>query len=195
MVKELQNKKNNFQFTTEDYILYILSKLPNEKSTPLYLNKVAFLTEFAYKFKTFSDLSDAQYAAINLGPVINDYNRILDKMHDSEKLERVGRKQLFPKQQPGFTIPEEIKLIIDPLIEHYSHMSIGELIKLTHETDSYTITTNGGKVMSKIIDKDLTHLDMIFAGDQIEEIPEIDEDKLPVFKRDELIKYDFRQSV
>ena len=193
MAKEKKQKQTDFQFNTEDYVLYILKKIPYEKSTPLVINKIAFLTEFAYKFKTFKDLTDIEYAAIDYGPVINNYKKLFKKMSNEGKIEYIGEKHLSPKQDPQTETPEHIKAVIDQLIEHYSRMDVGELITLTHKTDSYIITTEGQKkIMSNIIDKDLTHLDtIIFGGNELESLPEVDLDALPVINKAELVKYEF----
>lgn len=183
----------DFQFTTEDYILYILDNIPPAKATTMFVNKVAFLVEFAYKYKTFKDLSNAKYAAINYGPVIDDYDLILDKMHKEKKLERADNKKLIPipsKSTPR-NIPEKIQLLIDQLIEHYSHMTLGELVALTHQLDSYIITTKGEQDMGKIIDKDLAHLDMIF-GDKDALSDEIDVTKLKPVDFNKLKEYEFK---
>ena len=61
------------QLTTEDLILHILNKLEPEKSDKIRLNKLAFFTEFAFLHRFNKPLSNAEYASIDLGPVIWNY--------------------------------------------------------------------------------------------------------------------------
>ena len=68
-----------FEFKEEDYVLYLLNHIKPERSDFWRLNKIAFLVEFAYLFFKEKALSNADYAAITHGPVINDYGDLLEK--------------------------------------------------------------------------------------------------------------------
>lgn len=175
-----------FKFTTHDYILYLLNRLRPDASDKIKLNKIAFLVEFGYKFKTRKELSDAQYAGINLGAVINDYKEIFEDMEKSKKI-KIDGYTIRPLQRPGVDIPKEISAIIDPLIEKYSSLTNSELVALAHDTDSYRITTNSEKEMGKIIDKDLAALESFFEESNLLEIPVSD---LPKLKEKDLEKYE-----
>ena len=189
----LKNKKNTntqeFSFNTEDYILYILNNLEPEKSDKIRLNKIAFFVEFAYLFHNEKPLSEVDYAAINNGPIINDYDLILKVMKAKKKITLDGYT-IRPLKSPDQKVPEVISSFLNPLIEKYSLWSNSELISLSHSTDSYKITTGNGKVMGKIIDKNLAALETFFDEDINNE--QIDELSLPIFKTEKLVKYGVR---
>jgi len=187
----LKNKKHTqgFSFNTEDYILYILNNLEPEKSDKIRLNKIAFFVEFAYLFHNEKPLSEVDYAAINNGPVINDYDLILKLMQNKKKI-TIDGNTIRPLKSPDQKVPETVSSFLGPLIEKYSLWSSSELISLSHLTDSYKITTGNGKVMGQIIDKHLAILETFFDEDKNNE--QIDEFSLPVIKNEKLVKYGVR---
>jgi len=77
--------------------------------------------------------------------------------------------------------------VVDPLINKYSLFTNNELIALTHDTDSYKITTTNEKHMGRIIDKELAALESFFVDDIVPEIPESD---LPKLDEKDLEKYE-----
>lgn len=153
-----------FKFRTEDYISYILSKLEPSRSNRIKLMKVAFFVEFAYKAKFGKDLSESKYAAIDLGPVIDDYRDVLVKM-EKRGLIKLQDCYVLLTVPSEIDLPQEISSFIDPLIDKYSKFSDTELIALSHQTDSYKITTNNERKMGGIIDKDLAALETFFEDD------------------------------
>lgn len=179
--------KNEPLFKTEDFILYILNRLAPDKSDKIKLNKIAFFVEFAYLFSKEKSLSDAKYAAIDMGAVIDSYNSILENMQKEGKITIEGYT-IRPLKSPEVDVPEETSLFIDPLIKKYSVFNNNELISLSHDTDSWKITTNNEKVMGQIIDKKLALLETFF--DENEATAMIDEDKLPVINKEKLIEYE-----
>lgn len=182
----MSNKK--FKFNERDYLLYLLQHIKPSKSDKIKLNKVAFFVEFGYLHKTGHELSDASYAGINRGPVVDNYSDILEGMEKNELLQ-IENYRIIGLKEPGTEVPEEVSEIIDPLIEKYSNLSNGELIALSHATDSYLITTNNEKEMGNIIEKDLAALETFFEGDLRQE--EIKEDNLPSIQKDNLVGYEF----
>ena len=180
--------ENRFSLNVEDYILYILNNLEPEKSDKIRLNKIAFFVEFAYIFYNEKPLSNANYAAIDNGPIIDRYTSILEKMQKKKKV-KIDEYIIRPLKSPTITIPEEISLFIDSMIEKYSPLTNRELIGLSHSTDSYKITTDNGKVMGNIIDKDLALLETFFSEDEGSEI-QVEEDALPVIDEKKLVRYD-----
>lgn len=177
-----------FTFSIEDYILYILNKLEPEKSDKLKLNKVAFFVEFAYLFFRRKILSQADYAAINRGPAIDDYKVILQSMAKKGKVKLDGYK-VRPLTNPSNEPPEEIANFIDPLIDKYSELTNNELIALSHQTDPWLITTNNNKNMGMIIDKDLASLESFFVEESSDESQ--DEIELPKVDKESLEEYEF----
>lgn len=156
--------KNDYIFDQEDFILYILNKIEPKNSTKIKLNKIAFFTEFGFLYRQNRQLSNADYAGINYGPVINDYATLLTQMSFSKKITIDGitiRPLTGPSKQP----PEWVSQLIDPLIEKYSNFSTNEIVTLSHETDSYKITTMNEQIMGKIIDKDLAQLETFYSDE------------------------------
>jgi len=178
---------DNQKISKEDLILYLLSKIEPEKSTLLRLNKLAFFAEFGFIYKQQKELSDAQYAAIDYGPIINDYRKILAKMEKDKKIliDNNG-KHIRPLVSPVFMFSSEDKKILDTLIEKYSQFNNNELIGLSHSTDSYKITTNNEEIMGNVIDKDLAYLESFFDESSDEEIKH---EELPEIDRSELVEY------
>src|SRR3989344_2215438 len=106
-IGEKVKKRTGFSFSVEDYILYILNKLEPDKSDKIRLNKIAFFAEFAYLYFKGQPLSDARYAAIDNGPVINNYKEVLARMDKEGKITMDGYK-IRPLGSPAPEIPEEV---------------------------------------------------------------------------------------
>lgn len=178
---------DKFKFKISDYILYLLQRIEPKQSGKLKLNKIAFFVEFGYFHKTGNELSFAKYAGINLGPVINDYKLLLDKMKKDGQI-IIDGNCIRPLRSPNVSIPEDIARIIDPLIEKYSRLSESELVKLSHSTDSYLITTQNEKRMGNIINKNLAMLESFYDEEICED--EIDANRLPRVDKKELVPYE-----
>ena len=178
------NKK--LKLNKEDFILYILNKLEPEKSGKLILNKIAFFVEFAFLQKYNQDLSSAEYAAINHGPVIDGYDEILKDM-EKKKLIKIDGYMVRPLNFPKIEISDEQREFIDRVIEKYSSLSGSELRGLSHQTDSYKITTDNEKVMGKRINKKLAMLETFLIEDEVDDTSL--ESELPKINRSELIQY------
>lgn len=176
----------NFIFNTEDFVLYILSQIPPEKSDKIRINKLAFFIEFAYFFYYEKEISKTLYAAINNGPIINNYKQILDKM-EKAGLIQINNYTIMPLNKPKQTPPKEIADFIETIINRYKHLSNQELINLSHSTDSYIITTKHEKKMGNIIDKHYALLENFF--DTVEDEP-LSEAHLPTFNKKTLVDYD-----
>ena len=184
---------DKFKFKKEDYILYILNHLKPEKSDLWKLNKIAFLVEFCYIYFKDKDLSDAQYAAITHGTVLDNYETILKNM-EKKKLIKLDGYNIRIITDKKIAVPENISNFIDPKIAKYSEMTNGELKAITHATDSYKITTKNEKVMGGRIKKSLALLETFFE-EGTKENDEIsmgfNADKLPIFDRTKLVQYEF----
>ena len=182
---------SNFLFNIEDFVLYILNKLaPERVGGMLKLNKIAFFVEFSYLFSEQKALTETEYAAINLGPIINNYSEIFKNMAAQGKIKIDGHK-IHPLNNPSVTPPSDIAGFIDPLIEKYSKLTNSELIALSHQTDSWLITTNNNKNMGLAIDKELAFLETLFVEDK-EDINTLEDDKnLPRVDKKSLVEYEF----
>ena len=175
-----------FKFNKEDFILYILNKLEPDKSDKIRLNKMAFFVEFAYLLNFNQDLSDADYAAINNGPVIDGYDSLLKSMQ-AKGLIKIDNYVVRPLKSPSVDIPSDIRIFMDSVMDKYSKLKNEELYTLSHSTDSYKITTNNEKVMGHKINKKLAILETFLADDEQEE--EFSEESLPKINRSNLVQY------
>jgi uncharacterized phage-associated protein len=172
--------------TAEQYILYILNRLQPERSDLRMVNKIAFLVEFAYLYFKEKELSKAKYAAIDHGPVIDDYKLILSGMEKKGLIKLDGYKIRLVDSAP-MDVSKELDDFASPLIAKYSQMNANELRALTHSMDSYLITTRNEKVMGKKIDKDLAALETIFEPEEATPSPEVD---LPNVDFNKLVSYE-----
>ena len=170
----------------EDFILYILNKLEPDKSDKIRLNKLAFFVEFSYLLKYNSALSNIEYAAIDMGPVIDDYDLLLKNMK-KEGLVKIDGYTVRPLKSPSVNIPSDMASFMDTVIDKYSKLTKTELIGLSHLTDSYKITTNNERIMVKKIDKKLALLETFLVDD--EKNNQLSEDELPEIDRSQLIRY------
>jgi len=174
------------RLNVEDYILYILNKLEPEKSDKLVLNKIAFFVEFAFLQKYNRDLSSAEYAAIDHGPIIDDYEDVLKRMAKAG-LVKIDGYIVRPLRSSEIDMPQEQRNFVDGVIEKYSKLSSTVLRGLSHQTDAYKITTDNERVMGKRINKRLAVLETFLAEDERDEV--FSEDELPKVNRSELIRY------
>jgi len=174
----------------EDLVLYISNKLEPEKSDKMRLNKLAFLVEFSFLLKYGRSLSNANYAAIDHGPVIDGYDKLFLKMQENSLIKIDGFK-IRPLKSRVVSLTDEEKSFVDSVMEKYSKLSNSELRSITHDTDSYKITTDNEKIMGKKIDKDLAKLET-FLDENISDAEEgftILEKDLPAIDRNKLVKY------
>lgn len=183
-----KNENINTTLKTTDFILYLLNKMELAKVGKIRLNKLAFFVEFGYIFKTKKPLSETQFAGIDLGPVINDYRKILQSMEQNGDI-KIDGNRIIPLKMSSVEIPDEVKTVIDPLIEKFSAQTDRMLVGLSHLTDSYKITTNNEKLMGKIIDKDLALLESFY--DDAPTTDELDQSKLPWVDTNRLVPYEF----
>ncbi|PWB38382.1 MAG: hypothetical protein C3F02_04405 [Parcubacteria group bacterium] len=177
------------KLNTEDYILYILNRLEPQKSDKIRLNKIAFFVEFAYIFYNNKVLSEANYAAIDKGPVIDGYDTILKSMANEGKI-KIDGYVLRPLKSSEVNLTENDVVFINGIIDKYSAFNKDELIALSHATDSYKITTNNEKDMGGIINKKLAFLETFFQESEGED-DDKDEDTLPELDRKKLVEYEF----
>ena len=182
------NADKKFIFNKEDYVLYLLNQLEPGKSDKIRLNKIAFFVEFAYLYSHKRELSDAKYAAIDNGPVIDGYDSLLKKMVNEKKIV-VDNYLIRPQKNFSVKIPEHISCFISAVIKKYSTLNNSELIALSHATDSYKITTDNERKMGKIINKKLAFLETFFEEGESDE--QIAEGELPVINKSKLVKYEF----
>ena len=177
------------KFTIEELILYILNKLEPEKSDKIRLNKLAFFAEFAFFHRFNQLLSNAEYAGIDLGPVINNYDSILRDMQKNNLVKIDGYK-IRPLVSPSIKIIPEHRIFLDSIIDRYSVLSKEVLIGISHLTDAYKITTKNEKIMGNKIDKRLALLETFLLDDESEK--SVNEDELPIVDRSQLVPYVIR---
>lgn len=186
----MESKKENNLLKKETYVLYLLNKL-SSKADKYRVNKIAFLTEFAYIYKNNTPLSEIEYAAIDKGPVIDEYKLLFKKMEKAGQI-KIDKIFLRPLKDADVSdVSPEIIQQLDDLIEKFNKFDTNSLIALTHSFDSYIITTQNERVMGKIIDKSLANLDIYF-DDNLDKYQDnqILTNQLPKLNREDLVKYD-----
>lgn len=154
---------NHNMIDIEDLLLFILShSSPNMGIKKL--NKLAFFLEFTYIFENDKKLTNAEYAALPMGPTINDYKLLVTKLVKSGKIAKNekaddGLEDYLPLVKSKELSPELTGFLLT-VLNRYKDLSPKQLEDLSHGLDSYNITVheNGGE-MGKIIDKDLALLD------------------------------------
>ena len=147
----------------EDLLLFILSNSsPNMGIKKL--NKLAFFLEFTYIFENDRKLTNAEYAALPMGPVINDYKVLIKNLVKSGKVAKNkkadnGLEDYLPLVKAR-ELSSELTGFLLTVLNRYKDLSPKQLEDLSHGLDSYNITVheNGGE-MGEIIDKDLALLD------------------------------------
>lgn len=181
---------DTFTFSVEDFILYILNRIEPQKNDRLKLNKIAFFVEFAYFFNTKNPLSTATYAAITNGPIIDQYATILTTMERANKIICDGYR-IRPLKNPEHEPNADVQQFINPLIEKYAALNNSELIALSHQTDSWLITTNQGASWGEIIDKNLASLETFFVENHVESDEYTQISELPPLNKESLVAYEF----
>ncbi len=176
----------NFKLNKEDFILYILNKLEPDKSDKIRLNKLAFFVEFAYLLKFNHNLSNTEYAAIDMGPVIDDYDSVLRDMQKRGLL-KIDGYVIRPLKSPSAEISADLRIFMDSVVDKYSKLTKNELIGLSHLTDAYKITTNNEREMGNKINKKLALLETFLIDD--EHNSQLLENELPKVDRSQLIRY------
>ena len=185
----------NYRFTTEDFILYILNYVEPGKSTFMTVNKLAFLLEFFYLYNTEGkELSDAKYAAINHGAVIDNYKDVFAGMEQKGLVQITDHHLRVLADAPR--IPSDVKEKIDPVLRRFSQYDSSALRALTHKMDSYLITSKNERVMGKVIKKDLASLETFFEELNDSETSSVQEGEmvdLPLtIDREKLLRYETR---
>lgn len=173
----------------EDYVLYLLNHLSPDQSDLMKLNKIAFLVEFAYLYHKEQPLSDVEYAAITYGTVIDDYKGLLKEM-EKKKLIDVDGYNIRVITSKKVDLPEDLATFIDARIAKYAGMTNAELRAITHDTDSYLITSKNGKEFGNRIKKSLATLETFF-DDNESESPLMEEKALPKLDKSQLVPYEF----
>lgn len=150
------------EITIQELILFVLENCKSNMGVKK-LNKLAYLLEFSYIFEFEQALTDADFAAINMGPVINNYKDVLDQMKKKKQIcingqANNGVTDYLPLKRAKIEGP--LNTFLQTVLRKYKELNPKQLEDLTHGLDSYNITVyeNGGQ-MGAVIDKDLGLLD------------------------------------
>ncbi|OGC82209.1 MAG: hypothetical protein A2V81_00515 [Candidatus Abawacabacteria bacterium RBG_16_42_10] len=154
----------------DDLILFILSN-SNPNMGIKKLNKLAFLLEFTYLFEHETPLTGANYAALQMGPVIDDYKDLMKRLVKEKKVcendkADTGKSDYLPLKKP--TIDVDLASFLNAVLDKYKELSAKQLEDLTHGLDSYNITIHeSNDKMGGVIDKDLALLDSSLSLDDL----------------------------
>lgn len=166
-----------------DIILYICNEIPPFKNGALKINKLVWFIESEYYRKHNTTITGVKFAAIDNGPVINDYKEYFKAMHQ-EKLVKINKDDhnnwhFTPLRDSVLaTLDDNQKLIVTEMVGKLKELSAEALRDLSHK-DAYEITlAEANNVMGEIIDMDLVLLESTpLSNSQEEEKPDLQETK------------------
>jgi uncharacterized phage-associated protein len=147
-----------------DVILYICNEVPPFKNGALKINKLVWFIESEYYRLHNATITGVKFAAIDHGPVINDYKLYFNHMQ-KKRLIKLNKEDhnswhFTPlKQSILSTLNDSEKLIVKDIVEKMKELNADALEELSHK-DAYEITvgeSHGG--MGQIIDMDLVLLE------------------------------------
>lgn len=137
----------------EGVLLYILNKVgakPNVGETVLY--KLLYFIDFNFYEKYEEQLVGATYIKNTFGPTALEFNALVNKMADEQKLVRV-RNKVFDFEQKKYlpvvtpdlsTLDARAVQLIDEVLAKYSDMSARQISDLSHR-DVPWLTAEEGK--------------------------------------------------
>lgn len=179
------HKKHVFEFSLEDYFFYekvgieklageysgyrkpSLEKLTEmvvyitEKIQPwkTQMNKLLFYADFLNFKRTCYSISGVLYRAIDMGPVINNYNSIFDHIAIKDNIDIISRE--FPsgaigdkfKPHPGRRCKTEIfshneLIVLNQVINRFKDLKTSELIEMSHKEKAWLENKDDKKIIS-----------------------------------------------
>ena len=153
----------------QNLVLYILKNPSYQEGGIKKLNKLLYFIDF-YFYKDHERLiTDAKYAKAQMGPVVDDYKIVFEKIVSNGLME-LSEKDLpyieyLPKKNCDLSVfsSEEIKHV-DAVLERYGKLTSAELEGISHEQQPWVLTENFGE----IIDPDLALLIDDSPQDEVE---------------------------
>jgi uncharacterized phage-associated protein len=165
-----KNSKRPQTINIEELVLFILNDCPPNIGVKK-LNKLAFLLEWSYIFDTGKELTNAQFAAIDMGPVIDGYKGLFQAM-EKEKLIQRNRFEndihnYVPNRPPR--INAELNYFLAKVLNKYKNLTGLDLEHFTHTLASYNITLEDNNNSSgKIIEKHLACLEEVLENEDLD---------------------------
>ena len=149
----------------KELILFILHHCPLDTGLKK-LNKLAFLLEWSYIFDRGQELTNAQFAAIQMGPVIDDYKNILMQMQTDNLVIKNNHQHthIYTPKRPA-NIPIESREFLVNILNKYKDLTGTQLEHFTHELASYAYTVRNNQY-GKIIDKSLACLEEVLLENE-----------------------------
>lgn len=159
-----------------DIILYICNEIPPFKNGALKINKLIWFIESEYYRQHNATITGVNFAAIDHGPVINDYKNSFEEMVE-KKLIKVDKQDFANwhftpiKQSVLSTLTDDQKLLVKDMVSKLGELGSDALEGLSHK-DAYEITVSEAHgAMGSLIDMDLVMLESSPLDNGAEETP------------------------
>lgn len=145
-------KKPNFEKLTE-IVVYFSKQLKPWKTQ---LNKLLFYTDFLHYKKTCYAISGARYRAINMGPVLNNFNSIFEYMVNQGDIDIL--KIEFTEEKVGEQFAPNTKRVFNPEVftkeemetlqtvsKKLGRLKTKEIIDISHKEAAWRTSFEAGK--------------------------------------------------
>lgn len=145
-------RKPNFDKLTE-MVVFFSQKLKPWKTQ---LNKLLFYADFLHYKKTCYAISGARYRAIDMGPVLNNFNSIFEYMVNQGDIdilkiefteEKVG-EQFAPNAKRDFNpevFTDEEMETLEAVSEKLGHLKTKAIIEISHKEEAWKTSYHAGK--------------------------------------------------
>lgn len=125
-------------------------KIPKTK-----LAKLAYLADFAWFYQTLEPMSGLAYRRIHLGPVPDQYFRVLDDLYDSEAINIVpsGKAVMIEalEQPPTDKLSKEELGLIKSIAKKWRNSTTQEIVEYTHEQLPWKLCRPGELIPYELI--------------------------------------------
>jgi putative zinc finger/helix-turn-helix YgiT family protein len=126
-------------------VLFFAHQMPDLFKTKL--NKLLFYADFLYFSQKGQSISGMEYRAIEYGPVPADYDKLLLRLSEDEKIE-LREKKFADSDYTGETIQPKLAVnpglfdasemaVFEDVANRFSKMSTKQLVELSHKEDGW----------------------------------------------------------
>ncbi len=162
-----------------DIILYICDQLPRFENGALKINKLIWFIESEFYRQHEKTITGVTFAAIDHGPIMNDYKVIFEKMKKNGLIDYTihpitGRYLFTPQKKSDLdSLNPSEKLVVEKMVNGLKSLNARALEVLSHK-DAYhiTIDEHDGN-MGAEIDMELTLLENNPLDEDIDDSGEV----------------------
>lgn len=136
--------------------LYLLTRAAPARPSLVALVKLLWLSDYEHYRRHLSTITDAEYIALQNGPVVNDYKDVFAAMERDGLLDKsevpvygVARPKVEyqPKQEADSNLFTESELtVLDDIAATYGSWSAGRLIQKTHIEGPWKLVEQGDTI-------------------------------------------------